>query len=224
MTFSLKRVTLLPWGYLAQALVLKGENTMYCKLCGTHYAEGASVCPSCGFPINEIENWNNQPRQSFTSSQSKRASFCKYCGAHYEEGALRCPSCDSPTDEGEALLRQFDESSVPAHAQIDHSKFNIISILLAILLPVLTWRICRPFDNVENLFSPSHVSEDAWGVVWLLFFGSTLLELILAFADKNVRPRSKVANVIFVVITSLISLYFIFVAQYGALFGSLLFI
>ncbi|MBR3289535.1 MAG: hypothetical protein IKI63_02020 [Clostridia bacterium] len=210
-------------GKMAQTLVVKGESIMYCKICGTHYAGGSSVCPSCGFPINEVENWNIQPSQSFTPSPSQRASFCKYCGAHYEEGALRCPSCDSPTDEGEGLLKRFDESNDSrTRGKKRFSGFTLAADILSLVTLAFAaifrlkaqstiYAVEATVPNINPAISSYFLQVKL--IVSVIIVVMMIISLCLAEATKRTTPRERTDTVLVSLFAGVASLGLIFLLK-----------
>lgn len=63
---------------------------MICPYCGTHIADGLTICPACHADLTKAV-------PDASAIQTER--YCKSCGALIPEGATVCPNCGMPVEE-----------------------------------------------------------------------------------------------------------------------------
>lgn len=81
---------------------------MICPYCGTHIADGLSVCPACHSTLD------------LTMSLPKLdGTYCKTCGALVPDGMHTCPSCGMPVTSRQPT--QVVSSYTPAEPQRVHT-------------------------------------------------------------------------------------------------------
>lgn len=78
---------------------------MICPYCGTHIANGSSVCPACHSTLD------------LTMSIPKLdGTYCKTCGALVPDGVQACPSCGMPVEHKKSVKKL---PSLPPDTSVD---------------------------------------------------------------------------------------------------------
>lgn len=103
---------------------------MYCKNCNGVLPEGAAFCPSCGTPVAEPKEDNNEV-----------SKYCMKCGTAIPDGETECPNCRDQKMEEHTVVEQADqkqeETKEDAGKETEGKQEKKKKIILAISAAVL---------------------------------------------------------------------------------------
>lgn len=125
---------------------LKGDETMYCKNCGTNVADGLAYCPNCGAGMDNIPSGNlAQGNLRMSAPQQNSAPQAQY-GYAPAENVYSVPMYEQPMYSPEAERYTPPKPKKLSGAAI--AWHVIAAILCFALLCTTIWTMIEPSDGI----------------------------------------------------------------------------